>query len=159
PAGAITEQNVVVQLLDAVADAARAQIEARAAADPAIERLWTVMDLTLATLRGIVRFGLLTHPQGFDAIDDYDCREWLSLNGCTRRSLESGYLRGLYDLGLSYEDGDPQRPRTSAGQAVRSMVRAFFTYRGAFYWRMQAGMGDVVFAPLYEVLKRRGVRF
>ncbi|HWP65630.1 MAG TPA: FAD-dependent oxidoreductase [Candidatus Limnocylindria bacterium] len=159
PAGAVSEQNLVVRLLDAVAAAARSQIEARAAADRAIERLWTVVDLTLATLRGIVRFGLLTHPQGFDAIDDYDCREWLLLNGCTARSLDSGYLRGLYDLGLSYEDGDPHRPRTSAGQAVRSMVRAFFTYRGSFYWRMQAGMGDVVFAPLYEVLRRRGVQF
>ncbi len=35
----------------------------------------------------------------------------------------------------------------------------FFTYRGAFFWRMQAAMGDVVFAPFYEVLKRRGVTF
>jgi uncharacterized protein with NAD-binding domain and iron-sulfur cluster len=157
--GGLSEESVVLSLLDAVAAAARSQIEARATGDVALTRAWTVMDLTLATLRGIFRFGLLTHPKGFDAIDDYDCREWLLLNGCTRQSLDSGYLRGLYDLGLSYEEGDPSRPRTSAGQAVRSMLRAFFTYRGAFYWRMQAGMGDVVFAPLYEVLKRRGVRF
>ena len=26
-------------------------------------------------------------------------------------------------------------------------------------FKMQAGMGDVVFGPLYEVLRRRGVRF
>ena len=26
-------------------------------------------------------------------------------------------------------------------------------------WKMQAGMGDTVFGPMYEVLKRRGVRF
>ena len=26
-------------------------------------------------------------------------------------------------------------------------------------WSMRAGMGDVVFAPLYEALRRRGVRF
>jgi uncharacterized protein with NAD-binding domain and iron-sulfur cluster len=38
-------------------------------------------------------------------------------------------------------------------------MRMFFTYRGALFWKMQAGMGDVVFAPAYEVLKRRGVRF
>ncbi len=38
-------------------------------------------------------------------------------------------------------------------------MRMFFTYRGALFWRMTAGMGDIVFAPLYEVLKRRGVRF
>ncbi len=34
-----------------------------------------------------------------------------------------------------------------------------FRYRGAFFWKMNGGMGDVVFAPLYEVLKRRGVQF
>jgi uncharacterized protein with NAD-binding domain and iron-sulfur cluster len=38
-------------------------------------------------------------------------------------------------------------------------MRTFFGYRGAFMWRMRAGMGDVVFAPLYEALRRRGVRF
>ena len=35
----------------------------------------------------------------------------------------------------------------------------FYTYRGAFFWKMRRGMGDVVFAPFYEVLRRRGVRF
>jgi uncharacterized protein with NAD-binding domain and iron-sulfur cluster len=38
-------------------------------------------------------------------------------------------------------------------------MRMFFTYRGALFWRMSAGMGDIVFAPLYQVLKQRGVRF
>ncbi|HYO71868.1 MAG TPA: FAD-dependent oxidoreductase [Archangium sp.] len=47
----------------------------------------------------------------------------------------------------------------AAGQGLRGAFRAFFTYRGAFFWKMQSGMGDVVFAPFYEVLKRRGVRF
>ena len=32
-------------------------------------------------------------------------------------------------------------------------------YTGAFMWMMQAGMGDTVFAPLYQVLQRRGVKF
>src|SRR6185503_17954707 len=56
------------------------------------------------------------------------------------------------------EDGDYAKPSISAGQALRGFVRAFFTYRGAFFWKMQGGMGDVIFAPLYEVLRRRGVR-
>src|SRR5439155_2320409 len=103
--------------------------------------------------------GIVTDPRGFDAIDEYDCREWLLLNGASERSADSGFVRALYDLGFSYEDGDPARPRVAAGQAVRGVVRAFFTYRGAFFWKMQAGMGEVVFAPFYEVLRRRGVRF
>ena len=47
----------------------------------------------------------------------------------------------------------------AAGQALRAMVRAFFTYRGAFFWKMQAGMGDTIFGPMYEVLRKRGVTF
>ena len=152
-------ENLVLRFLDALGTAARAQLDAVAAGDPDVRRVWTILDLTLATLRGMARFGLLTDPRGFDAIDDYDCREWLLLNGASARSVDSAYLRGLYDLVFAYEEGDPERPRMSAGQALRGMLRAFFTFRGAFFWTMQAGMGDVVFTPLYEVLVRRGVRF
>jgi uncharacterized protein with NAD-binding domain and iron-sulfur cluster len=127
--------------------------------DAELRRAWHVIDLSFATLRGYVTSGVLTDPRGFDAIDHLDCREWLRLNGASEEALDSGYLRGLYDLGFSYEDGDYTKPRVSAGQAVRGFVRAFFTYRGAFFWKMQGGMGDVIFAPLYEVLRRRGVRF
>jgi hypothetical protein len=115
--------------------------------------------MALATIRGLVRAGVVTDPRGFDVLDDHDCREWLVLNGADPASVDSGYLRALYDLVFAYEDGDVNRPRIAAGVALRCMVRAFFTYRGAFFWRMQAGMGDVVFAPFYEVLRRRGVRF
>ncbi len=152
-------RDALLELVDAMSARARAVLEQRLARDPATRRVWQVIDLTLATLRGEIRFGILTDPRGFDAIDDYDCREWLLLNGASRSSVDSGFVRGLYDLGFSYEDGDPARPRISAGQSLRAMVRAFFTYRGAFFWRMRAGMGDVVFAPFYEVLCRRGVEF
>ena len=151
--------NVVLRFLDAVATGSRSQLEAAAATDPEVRRLWTLIDVALASLRGMVRFGLFTDPRGFDAIDEYDCREWLLLNGASPQSVHSAYMRGLYDLVFAYEDADPQKPRTSAGQALRGMARAFFNYRGAFFWTMQAGMGDVVFAPLYEVLAARGVRF
>jgi uncharacterized protein with NAD-binding domain and iron-sulfur cluster len=152
-------ENIILRLLDAVGSNARRLLEARLEHDVPLRRAWQIIDLTLATLRGGVRFGLMTDPRGFDAIDEYDCREWLRLNGASESSLDSGYLRALYDLGFSYENADASRPRIAAGQALRSMVRAFFTYRGSFFWRMCAGMGDIVFAPLYEVLKRRGVRF
>ena len=32
-------------------------------------------------------------------------------------------------------------------------------YKGSVTWRFAAGTGDTVFVPLYEVLKRRGVKF
>ena len=115
--------------------------------------------LVLAVLVGTIRFGLLTDPQGLSVIDDYECREWLKLNGASERALASPFLTGLYDLHLSYEDGDPHRPKLAAGQSLRGTLRMFFGYRGSLFWRMRAGMGDVVFAPLYKLLKARGVRF
>jgi uncharacterized protein with NAD-binding domain and iron-sulfur cluster len=151
--------NVVLRVIDAVSASARRALDERLAHDLETRRIWSVVDLALATMRGSVAAGLLNDPRGFDALDDYDCREWLLLNGASPASVDCGYLRGLYDLGFAYEDGDPSRPRTSAAQAVRGFFRAFFTYRGAFFWKMNGGMGDVVFAPIYEVLRRRGVRF
>lgn len=152
-------ENIVLRFLDTIATHASTLLEDRLKQDVPVRWVWQVIDLTLATLRGEVRFGLASDPRGFDAIDEYDCREWLLLNGAAESSVNSGFVRALYDLVFAYEGGDVTRPRISAGVALRCMVRSFFTYRGAFFWRMQAGMGDVVFAPFYQVLKQRGVRF
>jgi len=65
----------------------------------------------------------------------------------------------VYDLVFAYEQGDPRQPNLAAGVALRTMLRTGWTYKGAFAWMMQAGMGDTVFTPLYEVLRRRGVQF
>ncbi len=151
--------NLLLRFIDTMAVNAREVLESRLKEHWELKRVWEVIDLTLATLRGEARFGVFTNPDGFDVIDDYDCREWLVLNGASPTSVDSGFVRGLYDLGFSYEDGDIRKPRISAGQSLRAMVRAFFTYRGSFFWRMSAGMGDIVFTPFYEVLRRRGVRF
>jgi uncharacterized protein with NAD-binding domain and iron-sulfur cluster len=151
--------DIIVSLLGAVGSAARRQIEPLIENDDELRRLWEVIDLTLAVMTGIVRFGLATDPRGFDAIDDHEVREWLRLNGASERSLDSAVIRGIYDLAFAYQDADPKRLCHAAGLAVGGSLRMFFTFRGAFFWRMQAGMGDVVFAPFYEVLKRRGVTF
>ena len=137
----------------------RRQIETMAREEDECRRLWEVIDLTFAAIRGIIRHRLLFDPRGFDAINEYDCMEWLQMHGASEESVRSAFARGLYDLAFSYEDGDVERPRVAAGQGLRGALRAYFTYRGAFFWKMQAGMGDVVFAPFYEVLRRRGVRF
>src|SRR5205814_7895266 len=64
--------------------------------------------------------------RGFDAIDDYDCREWLKLNGASEASLNSAFIRALYDLAFAYVGGDPERPAIAAGSALRGAFRAFF---------------------------------
>ncbi|HVC43327.1 MAG TPA: NAD(P)-binding protein [Candidatus Binataceae bacterium] len=151
--------SLVLGLIEALAAGVCRQIEPLIANDDELRRLWEIIDVNLAVMTGIVRFGLATDPRGFDAIDDYELRDWLRLNGASDRALDSALIRGIYDLAFAYEDGDATRPCQAAGLAIRGSLRMFFTYRGAFFWRMQAAMGDVVFAPFYEVLKRRGVTF
>ncbi len=159
PPGRGTEATVL-RTLENVTRSATRLLSELARGDGELRRVWGIVDLLLAVIRGVLRFGLITDPRGFDAVDDYEFRDWLELNGASRTTLDSAFLRGVcYDQMFAYEDGDPERPRTSAGQALRTLLRLLFTYRGALFWKMRAGMGDVVFAPFYEVLLRRGVRF
>ncbi len=152
-------EDRILRLVEMIAAAVRQRLEAFVEGDDETRCKWAIIDIVLATLVGMARFKLISDPRGFDAIDEYECREWLRLNGASQRALDSGYLRGLYDLGLAYPQGDPDRPQIAAGHALRGSLRFFFSYRGALFWKMRAGMGDVVFAPLYEVLLKRGVTF
>ena len=151
--------GVLIRLVEALAAAARRQLQDLVGGDGELRRVWTVVDLILAILRGAAVSGLALDPRGFDALNDYDWREWLRLHGASEESLDSGFMRGIYDLTFAFEGGDVTRPRLAAGVALRGAMRMFFTYRGTLFWRMSAGMGDAVFAPLYEVLRHRGVRF
>lgn len=155
----VTGTGLLVSLVDTLARATRRRLDALLESDHAVARVWQVIDLILAILRGSLVYGLALDPRGFDAIDDFDWRDWLRENGAAPVSLDSGFVRGIYDLAFAYEDGDPARPRLAASVALRGALRMFFTYRGSLFYRMTAGMGDIVFAPLYQVLKRRGVRF
>ena len=49
-------------------------------------------------------------------------------------------------------------PNLAAGKATQDLIRIACTYKGAMLWKMQAGMGDTVFGPLYQVLASRGVK-
>ena len=42
---------------------------------------------------------------------------------------------------------------------LRGIIRGLFTYRGALTYRFAAGTGDSCYVPMYQVLKRRGVKF
>jgi uncharacterized protein with NAD-binding domain and iron-sulfur cluster len=149
----------IVAALDRLHAVLRRERASLTEGQPDVRRAWEVIDLVLATFRGLLRERSLFDARGLDSLDEYDIRDWLRKHGAAEESLSSGFVRGLYDLAFAFEAGDIARPGIAAGQALRGALRFFFTYRGSFFWKMQAGMGDVVFAPLYQVLSRRGVRF
>ncbi len=136
---------------------ARSGLRALAGNAGAAGRSSEFIELMLTMLRGTVADRLTV--RGYNAIDHLDLREWLAQHGASRSALESPLVRGHYDLSFAYEDGDRSRPRFPAGLALHLTMRMFLDYKGAMFWKMRAGMGDVVFAPLYQALRRRGVRF
>jgi len=154
-----TDTSSLTQLFESLSGLARRQLDYLVESDGELRRIWQVIDLILAVIRGSLRAGLAFDPRGFDAINEFDWRDWLRMNGASEPSLNSGFMRGIYDLAFAFQDGDVNRPQLAAGVALRGAMRMFFTYRGALFWRMNGGMGDIVFAPLYQVLKERGVRF
>jgi uncharacterized protein with NAD-binding domain and iron-sulfur cluster len=121
-------------------------------------RLWQgVVELVAASLTGIVRDDVLW--RGFEALDEEDLRDWLRRHGASEETVQgSPVLRGLYDLTFAYRAGDKRRPSLAAGRGLQSLL-LMINYEGSFMWRMRAGMGDVVFAPIYLALTQRGVAF
>jgi uncharacterized protein with NAD-binding domain and iron-sulfur cluster len=74
------------------------------------------------------------------------------------RSLAAAPIRALYDLTFAYPNGDTRDPGTLAAGVTLGLVLEMIDYQGAPFWRMNGGMGDAIFAPLYRVLLKRGVR-
>ncbi|MBI1880662.1 MAG: NAD(P)-binding protein [Chloroflexi bacterium] len=136
-----------------------ADIKDTVTADTEQRQHWILLNFAYANLCGAIEEDIFA--EGFDALNDEDYLAWLRqyVFPDGDLTLKSPFVSALYYGGFAYLDGDINRPNLEAGTALRFMTRTFLTYRGAVMWKMQAGMGDVVFAPLYQVLKQRGVKF
>lgn len=122
-----------------------------------LRRLYICADLGLTSIIGMIEDQVLT--KGFDAINGEDFQAWLTRHGANPQvTVQSAPVVGFY-LVFAYEDGNFDKPNIEAGTMLRGMLRVAFDYHGAIMWKMQAGMGDVVFTPFYQLLKQRGVKF
>jgi uncharacterized protein with NAD-binding domain and iron-sulfur cluster len=119
-----------------------------------LRRLFILVDAVAATVRGLIEDGVLTG--GYERINQYDLQAWLKRHGCVNPDLAT---RPAYDACFAYQNGDFKKLRMEAGSALRGAIRTVTNYRGAVLWRMNAGMGDTIFSPLYLLLKQRGVKF
>ncbi len=132
--------------------------------DAHLRLIFTCTDIAAATVAGFAQDEVL--DKGFEVLNQYELTEWLVANGVlevtsgTTPAERSPALRAIYDLVFAYEDGDIDRPNAAAGTALNDVVRLLFTYRQHIGYKMQAGMGDAVFGPFYEVLANiRKVKF
>ncbi len=122
-----------------------------------LRRLLILADIGLATTKGILGDGVLFH--GFSAIDGIEWRAWLAKHGASPAAVSSAFVRAIYDYVFGFRGGHSEAMELEAGTATHGVLRLVLTYKGALFWEMQAGMGDIVFAPLYRALRARGVQF
>jgi len=111
------------------------------------------VEFTLTVLKGLLRDRVLERGrENWSAIDGYDLRDWLARHGASKDVLDSAPTRGLYAAIFS------DKRRVAAGAILHALMRASH-FKGAAIYKMKAGMGDTIFAPIYRVLRARGVHF
>jgi uncharacterized protein with NAD-binding domain and iron-sulfur cluster len=155
--------SVMTALLKEVRHWAWAVVGDQVEQDPELRWWFCAVDVGVTVITGILEDRLL--ERGFGAVDDEELCEWLGRHGAMPITLGTSFatraviVRSLYDMAFAFMEGDITQPALAAGTCVHGALRLMLTYRGALYWKMQAGMGDTIFMPYYEVLCRRGVKF
>ena len=131
-------------------------------------RLWILANFGFACIVGCLEKDV--YSKGFDVLDDDDVRPFLARYAIDDGGIMLGspLVRALYDSSFAYLDGDttippgqsyPPKESFAMGTALLGMVRSAFTYKGAFGYRFAAGTADTTYAPMYLVMKKRGVAF
>jgi uncharacterized protein with NAD-binding domain and iron-sulfur cluster len=122
---------------------------------PEIRHSWVAVYLLGTNLSGALRDRVLL--DGTEVIDPLDYRAWLQQHQAVAApahvSYESPPIMALYDLSFSRKTG------LAAGVSLVAIARMVLGYEGHFLYKMKGGMGEVVFAPLYLALRKRGVTF
>jgi uncharacterized protein with NAD-binding domain and iron-sulfur cluster len=119
------------------------------------------VDLLGALIWGLIWNSPRIYFNNLDALDRYELRDFLRRYGARAKSVESPLIDALYDSMFATLGGTSLRAHENlaAGVALRMFLNITLGYKGAPLWKMNAGMGDTIFTPAYEVLKKRGVKF
>ena len=120
-----------------------------------LRRALILTNLGICMLLGILQNGCLW--DGLEVLDKYEFKDFLAQQD--ESAANNAIVTALYEYIFAYETGSRQQPRVSACSAVQGLLRLFFTYKGAFFFKSVVGMGDTICTPIYQLLKQRGVKF
>lgn len=130
----------------------------RNSTDPAVIMVGHLLNVFAAVMAGAVS-DLIIPNRSFEALDEEDFSDWLIRHGADRAIVEtSALVRTAYDISFQYVDGDPDQRSCAAGSGLGSIIRMLATYKGDMMYLAQAGFGEAVIAPLYEVVLSQGVK-
>ncbi|MBV1905862.1 MAG: NAD(P)-binding protein [Pseudomonadales bacterium] len=139
--------------LNAIRSEALTLLEPQIHKDQLAYQVYVTLDLSISTISGLIHDELIEPPVNWFKIDHTDIRSWFKKHGASQLSVDAGPVQAMLDTAFSSQSG------VGAGTYLQSAFQILFGYKGSIMWKLQAGMGDVIFTPLYEVLRKRGVKF
>lgn len=117
-------------------------------------KVLVMVDFMVAMAQGAV-IDVKKAGKTYEELDAEDFQAWLGKHHAYYPDIgESPFIKGLYEAAFAYKRGTD--PNLGAGTALRIAIWIFFGYKGHYIHKMQAGMGEVVFSPLYKLLSEAG---
>jgi len=155
----VSALRVATQLFSAFVQLLRLAAPADTASQNRLEHIVVLAEFGLANLRGLLNdvYDEKTHQFDFHLINRHDYRDWLLANGLPTAFAQSAPVRFLY-CGAFHNLYQGEPGKLAADMGLRSLL-ASVTYRGSLVWKLTAGTGGSLTAPLYKMLSHRGVRF
>lgn len=123
-----------------------------------INRALLMADFGCTVIIGVVADEVL-RPLGLARLDRFEFREWLERHGAHELTRYAPFVTTWYDAVAAYDQGDVARPNLAAGVSLNAIGHAALAYDGSFAYQMRAEIGDSFVAPIFECLRKRGVRF
>ncbi len=135
----------------------KAKLQALVMDNDELRRLYIMVDFLLSLVRGTIADNIF--ERGFDVIDNENFSDWLQRHGASVMTASSPLALNTVNLSYQYPQGDTARTALMAAGCYLHWTLRSFAFMGAFAWLFEAGTGETVIAPLYEVLIKRGVKF
>ena len=150
-------ESTLWKALDAAWTWVRDSAEKLVSGNTELRRLFIVAEYLLAIIRGCIKDDVVS--KGFDALDNENFSDWLIRHGASVMVASSPMALNTVNLSYQYPQGDTARTALMGAGCYLHWTLRSFAYMGAFAWLFEAGTGETVIAPLYEVLSKRGVKF
>lgn len=116
-----------------------------------------IIDYVFTLVYGVLVDDVVT--KGWDYLDTLNWDDWLKSHGAMPDTIASPLALNTVNLSYQYPNGDTSGRSMMAAGAYAHWTLRSFAYCGHVLYAFAAGTGETIIAPIYEVLKKRGVKF
>ena len=101
----------------------------------AIRRLYMMIDLGAAAMRGIIADDVPF--AGFAAVEDQEFSAWIDRHGAAQDTITGALVKAVYDYAFGYRNGQTDTASRSigAGTFLHGSIRLALTYKGAIFYK------------------------